>query len=38
MAASHHVYSEEKQYKTIEMNEKIQSNKDWYLTYIHSDV
>jgi len=28
MAGSHHVCSEEKQYKTIEMNENIQSNKD----------
>jgi hypothetical protein len=28
MAGSHHVYSEENQYKTVEMNEKIQSNKD----------
>jgi len=37
MAGSHHVYSEEK-YKIIEMNEKIQSNKDWYLTDIHNDV
>jgi hypothetical protein len=38
MAGSHHVCSEEKQYKIIEMNEKIQSSKDWYLTDIHNDV